>query len=254
MLYINPVGGIGNFFFHIAAIWTLAKDNNDELTLLDVDRKINNLIHDGRINLSHANDYRYIFERFLEVKNFSGNKIGFAFEDLNISYLPNTEYCGYFQSEEYFKHRRPEIIDLFRPADSFLDKINSYEPFFGNISLHVRRNDYVKLYPEIHTPQSMDYYNEALSLLPQDKKVLIFSDDLPWCYENFIGNRFIFIHEMDYISIYLMAKMKYHIIANSSFSWWGAWLGESEKVIAPIRWFGNDINSENIIPKNWIKI
>ena len=245
---------MGNFFFHIASIWTLAKDNNDMLILLDVDKKIDNLIHDGRINLDHANDYKYIFDRFPQIKNYSTNRIGFAFEDLNIPYIPNTEYIGYFQSEEYFKHRRSEILELFKPADSFIDKINNYKYFFDNISLHVRRNDYVKLYPEIHIPQQMNYYNEALSLLPQDKKVLIFSDDLPWCYENFVGDRFMFIKELDYISMYIMSKMKYHIIANSSFSWWGAWLSNSEKVIAPKKWFGHDVNYENIVPKNWLKL
>ncbi len=254
MIYIHPIGGLGNFCFHIASIWALAKDNNDVLILLDVDKKINNLINDGRINLDHANDYKYIFDRLPQINNYSPNKIGFKFEDLNIPYIPNIEYVGYFQSEEYFKHRRTEIIDLFRPADNFLNKINSYEHLFGNISLHVRRNDYVKLYPDIHIPQPIEYYNKALSLLPQDKKVIIFSDDLPWCYENFIGERYVFINEIDYISMYLMAKMKYHIIANSSFSWWGAWLSDSEKVIAPKKWFGTDINSENIIPKDWIKL
>lgn len=242
------------FFFHIASIWTLAKDNNDVLILLDIDKKINNLINDDRIILNHANDYKYIFDRFSQISNYKPNKIGFKFEELNIPYIPNTEYVGYFQSEEYFKHRRSDILYLFRPADSFINKINSYSGLFNNISLHVRRNDYVKLYPEIHIPQQMNYYNDALSLLPQDKKVLIFSDDLPWCYENFIGDRFIFINEIDYISLYIMSKMKYHIIANSSFSWWGAWLSESEKVIAPKKWFGHDVNYENIVPKNWLKI
>ena len=254
MIYVHPIGGMANMMFHIATIWTLAKDNNDILVLLDIDKKINNLIHDGRINLDHANDYKYLFDRFPQITNYSPNKIGFAFEELNIPYIPNREYVGYFQSEEYFKHRRSEILELFKPAESFIGKINAYSNLFNNISLHVRRNDYVKLYPEIHIPQQMEYYNEALSLLPQDKKVLIFSDDLPWCYENFIGDRFIFIKELDYISMYLMSKMKYHIIANSSFSWWGAWLGESEKVIAPKKWFGNDLNYENIVPKNWLKI
>ena len=240
--------------FNMAAIWTLAKDNNDVLGLINIDNKINSLIHDGRINLDHANDYRYLFDRFPNVTNNSRGKYQYSFDDSNLIYTNEFEYIGYFQSEKYFKHRREEIINLFRPADSFLDKINSYSNLFNKISLHVRRNDYVKLYPEIHTPQSIEYYNEALALLPQELKVCVFSDDISWCKENFIGDRFIFIDEIDYISLYLMNKMKYHIIANSSFSWWGAWMSESEKVIAPKKWFGNNTKSSHIIPKDWIII
>lgn len=253
MIYINPVGGMGNFMMHIAAIWTLARDNNDELALIDIDKKIYNLIHDGRANLDHANDYRYLFDRLPNVESINANKLHYPFEYTQLAYIKEYEYIGYFQCEKYFKHRRKEIIELFKPTIEIIDKLNKYSDLFNNISLHVRRNDYVKLYPEIHTPQTMDYYNEALLLLPQELKVLIFSDDLPWCRENFIGDRFIFINEIDYISIYLMAKMKYHIIANSSFSWWGAWLSESEKVIAPKNWFGNNLFKANdIIPNNWI--
>jgi len=86
---------------------------------------------------------------------------------------------------------------------------------------------------------------------------LIFSDDLNWCRENFIGERFVFVDEIDYISLYLMSKMKYHICANSTFSWWGAWLSENDEAIVPKEWFAKDItfyNDKDIYPDKWIKI
>jgi hypothetical protein len=255
MIYIHPVGGLGNMLFHIASIYSLARDNNDELCLLNIDKKINELIHDGRANLDHAPAYRYLFDRFPQKNMEISNIINWCFEYNPIIYNSEFEYIGYFQSEKYFKHRKLEIIELFKPNDSFLNDINKYSSIFGNISLHVRRNDYAKLYPHIHPPQSIIYYNNALSLLPQEYKVIVFSDDIEWCKENFIGDRFVFISEIDYISLYIMSKMKYHIIANSSFSWWGAWLSDAEIVIAPKIWFGsNAYPDQDIIPESWIKI
>ncbi|GAG88297.1 unnamed protein product, partial [marine sediment metagenome] len=72
----------------------------------------------------------------------------------------------------------------------------------------------------------------------------------------FIGDRFVFIDEIDYISLYVMSKMKHHIIANSSFSWWGAWLSEYDNkiVIAPEVWVNTREDTSDVIPNNWIKI
>ena len=87
----------------------------------------------------------------------------------------------------------------------------------------------------------------------------MFSDDLPWCKENFTGERFVFIDEKDYISLILMARCDHSVIANSSFSWWGAWLGETldTVVIAPRHWFGDDKPKDfdaDIKPQRWIQL
>ncbi len=257
MIYIYPIGGIGNMFFHIASIWSLAKDNNDDLTLLNIEEKIANLKSDARIDLRHADFYRFLFNRFPIANGGAVNSFEHTFTYSPIPYMPGYKYIGYFQCEKYFKHRRDDIIELFKPDPSFIESINKYSDLFGNISLHVRRNDYVRLYPQIHPPQPMEYYNKALEMLPSDMKVVIFSDDIPWCRDHFVGDRFSFIEEIDYISIYIMTKMKHHIIANSSFSWWGAWMSqfEDKMVITPQTWFGsNAYDYSDIVPENWIKI
>ena len=258
MIYIYPIGGLGNTMFHIASIYSLALDNNDELGLLDVNKKINHIINDNRAVTPHADKYFYLFNRFKCFENIKCESLKYPFNYTKLNYLCGHQYVGYFQSENYFIHRRAEVIEKFKPDDSFYGLINKYEKYNNSISLHVRRGDYVKLYPQIHIPQTMDYYNNALCNLPTDKYVLIFSDDINWCKNNFIGDRFIFISEVDYISIYLMAKMKYHVIGNSSFSWWGAWLCENEDkmVIAPSKWFGDNKNKylNDLLPNNWIRL
>ncbi len=255
MIYIHPIGGLGNMFFHIASIWSLAKDNGDELCLLNIDTKINNLINDSRCDLIHAAKYEYFFNRFVQKNTNPSYSIQYPFNYVPLIYYDECEYFGYFQSEKYFKHRREEVLKLFRPADEFVGEINKYQHLFGNISLHVRRGDYVN--SRVHPALTMKYYEEALSHLPDNMRVLIFSDDLNWCKENFIGERYIFISEIDYISLYLMSKMKHHIIANSSFSWWGAWMSEHEDktIISPKKWFGENTEYDgDLIPDNWIKI
>jgi hypothetical protein len=257
MIYIYPIGGIGNMFFHIASIWALAKDNGDELCLLNTDKKIVDLINDVRCDIKHAAKYEYIFNRFSVKNDYIDNKLQYPFYYVPLIYKTEYEYLGYFQCEKYFKHRRAEILELFKPANEFNAEINKYSELFGNISLHVRRGDYLNVSSRVHPTLLMKYYKKSLSYLPKNLKVLIFSDDLKWCKENFIGERFVFINEIDYISIYLISKMKHHIIANSSFSWWGAWMSEYQKkiIIAPKIWFGK--NSEydgDLIPNNWIRI
>ena len=101
-----------------------------------------------------------------------------------------------------------------------------------------RRTDYIS--NPNHPIQSLDYYEKALKKLP-DVPVIIFSDDPKWCHEQEMfedNERFVVSDNDTDFDLCLMTKCKYHIIANSSFSWWGAWLGKSEKVIAPKNWFG----------------
>lgn len=256
MIYIHPIGGLGNMLFHIAAIWTLAKDNNDELCLLDIDSKVNTLKNDAIWNAPHAEDYRFLFNRFPIKNNIPTMKVNYPYIYVPLQYRREFEYIGYFQSEKNFLHRRNDILKLFNPPIEFNDRINKYKSLFGNISLHVRRGNYAN-YPTIHPMMTMEYYNKAISALPKDLKILVFSDDLEWCKQNFIGERIVFIEEIDYISLYLISKMKYHIIGNSSFSWWGAWLSpyDNKVVISPKQWLAPGIeDTRDLIPNNWIKL
>jgi hypothetical protein len=122
------------------------------------------------------------------------------------------------------------------------------------ISLHIRRGDYV-VNPN-HPTQNIEYYRQALNQMP-DLPVIVFSDDPEWCNEQefFSSDRFAVSEgNTTDADLCLMSLCKYHIIANSSFSWWGAWLAKSEKVIAPKNWFGGDcVNKsvEDMVFGNW---
>ena len=161
----------------------------------------------------------------------------------------NVDLYGYFQSEKYFKHIENEIREDFTFNE---DLIKSCKNLIINevgstqiISLHIRRSDYVELHT-FHPTLSMKYYAEALEQFPE-LPVFIFSDDPNWCMEQelFDGDRFLVSTNTSDFDLCLMSMCHYHIIANSSFSWWGAWLSKSNKVISPKVWFGPSLPNHN---------
>lgn len=164
---------------------------------------------------------------------------GFHFQ--NITVVNKTLYTGYWQSERYFKEYKKDILELMN--------IPMIDP--ESVSLHVRRGDYLKL-ANYHPTQSVDYYLKAAEKF-KDNKIKVFSDDIEWCQLNFpadweysVGNDAI----TDFKS---MASCQYHIISNSSYSWWAAWLN-GQKVIAPKNWLGKALShykTTDLLPKTW---
>jgi len=135
------------------------------------------------------------------------------------------------------------------------------------VSLHIRRGDYVsnRSTLEIHGVLGIDYYVRALNLMEEKVKepqIFVFSDDIPWARDNLKTNlplQFIDHNgvEKNYEDLRLMSNCKNHIIANSSFSWWGAWLSSnSEKiVITPMNWFNqSNMDTRDLIPVSWYRI
>ena len=127
------------------------------------------------------------------------------------------------------------------------------------ISLHISRKDYVT--NPNHTALDATYYEKALKEFDENETVLVFSDDPDWCNEQelFADDRFMIAEgNSGWTDMCLMTMCKGHIIANSSFSWWGAWLAKSEKVVAPSGWFvGSNLehlDTKDLIPEGWIVI
>lgn len=171
---------------------------------------------------------------------------------------------GYWLNAGYFS----PIADTVRQAFVFQDiddanlGIASEMHCVNSVSIHVRRGDYLKHSGHFCTC-GMDYYHEAVDYIKarvSDPVFFVFSDDVEWCRMNFpsLGVDFRIITcnkgKDSYKDMYLMTQCSHNIIANSTFSWWGAWLNENPDkiVIAPDRWFA-DIDN-NISPDGWIRL
>jgi len=178
----------------------------------------------------------------------------------------NIELVGYFQSPDFFKKHEEIVIKALSPKGAFgmlIEKISSKYAFNERTSLHVRRGDYLgKL--NVHPVCEKSYYQQAMERVGvRPSKLAIFTDDPDWCVqqEEFDGSLFIndlFDSDVDlkkinglefgcinnqewrsWFELYLMTRFKNNIIANSSFSWWGAYLNKNvERVVAPKKWFG----------------
>jgi hypothetical protein len=181
----------------------------------------------------------------------------FHFDQLLFDQCPNDiSLFGYFQSEKYFKHIEDSIREDFVFREHILEPCKEIAEGFDNpVSIHVRRTDYLTNSAN-HYNLSLEYYEEALKHF-DGRQVIVFSDDPEWCQEQelFSDDRFLVSESGDNkIDLCLMTFCTSHIIANSSFSWWGAWLAKSEKVIAPSKWFGPnnaDKETKDLIPETW---
>lgn len=181
----------------------------------------------------------------------------FHFDQLLFDQCPNdVSLFGFFQSEKYFKHIEESIKEDFTFREHILEPCKEIAEGFENpVSLHVRRTDYLTNNANHHN-LDLSYYEEALKHF-DDRQVIVFSDDPEWCKEQslFSDDRFLVSESEDNkIDLCLMTFCTSHIIANSSFSWWGAWLANSQKVIAPSKWFGPnnaDKKTKDLIPETW---
>lgn len=196
-------------------------------------------------------------------------ELSFGF-DSRLATLPDN-ICleGFWQSEQYFRHIADIIRHEFTPLAS-LEGINVHlaERIAAceSVSLHIRRGDYVSnpAAQSYHGTCSLEYYATALDLIGQRVKkphVFVFSDDPAWAAANlkttmpttFVDNNDAASGQDD---LELMRRCRHNIIANSSFSWWGAWLNENrdKSVIAPLRWFRETVDTRDLIPESWLRL
>lgn len=251
-------GGLGNQLFQIAATTSAAMKNNDTPTF-SLGAHI--LENQG----SPASTYQ---DNILRNVSLVPGKIPYsslyrepAFEYEEIKYTKDRCLFGYFQSEKYFSENEKTIRELFSMDKSTSEYLaEKYGHIFDSskklVSLHVRRGDYLRL-SEFHHVCTLDYYKKAMEKF-SDVMYVVFSDDLMWCKLNLpLGEGYVFAEgNKDFQDLYLMSLCDHHIIANSSFSWWGAWLNENKekKVVAPRKWFGPKnahLNTKDIYCEGW---
>lgn len=177
----------------------------------------------------------------------------------NTFLCPNTNYYldGYFQNEKYFLQFVDTIKSQLQPKESIVSEVHNLARQIqdcDSLSLHVRRTDY--LLHGYHQPKDINYYNTAINQIKKYDKIFIFSDDIGWCKSNIKFTNCVFIENLKNIQdLYLMSLCKNNIIANSSFSWWAAWLNNNpdKTVVCPNSWF-RGVDASSFVPSNWIKI
>jgi len=188
-----------------------------------------------------------------------------------IAALGNNHYfAGIWQSEKYFKNVAQKLREEFTLKKELIDTSIDAAKMLKDkniVCVNVRRTDYVtdeNIKSKIGFAGKKYYENAVsymLSKIPK-AKFLVFSDDIEWCKENlkFIPNVFFISHKSAEKAFakdfYLMSLCSHYIVANSTFSWWGAWLNQNKNkiVIAPEKWFASGADESDLIPENWIRI
>jgi len=191
-------------------------------------------------------------------------EVQYVYMEPDFAYRPipvngNTSISGNFQSERYFAHCQEELRHYLTPNSKLAGMVRELKdryladiPAEKACSVSVRRGDYIghSCFAELVATQ---YYHNALSQIGKDQVKVVFSDDINWCREffarrEFESHRFVFVepsHEL--ADLFLIAACTNHILANSSYSWWGAWLDPNPEkmVFVPDAWFAGQYINRN---------
>ena len=277
---IKLSGGLGNQMFQFAAGYAVARKNNVELSL-DL-KRFNHRFDHGGFQL------QYVFDIYSKV-NFLNNPVNFKFLNLkeilnkinirshkfkephfhytnDILNIPKHSFIdGYWQSELYFMSYAKEIKEIY----TFSNKLNKKNTLIANdinqnnsISIHIRRGDYLLKNNYNHNVDLNEYYLKAIKESSKcfiNPKYFIFTDDPLWVKKNFIIEYPYIVVDVNhglnsFFDMHLMSLCKVNILANSSFSWWSAWLNNNlnKVVYAPKKWFKDkSICTNDLIPSSW---
>lgn len=272
---IGNFGRLGNQLFQFASTYGIAKAIGAEVyfPLENISRFVKEHFKDGVIReVSFYVPKYFEFDDSL-LKPISEIPIEYEYQERYFHFcedafrIPrdyNIDIRGYYQSEKYFKHCEEDIRKLLKFKEREIDHdfpVN-VEKNGAVTSIHVRLGDYVGL-QEFHPVLDSEYYSEAISTLYKDTDLfLVFSDNIDACKQMFPDDEKIWFAEFgsDIDQLEVMSKCKNNIIANSSYSWWAAWLNgnKDKKVIAPKNWFGPMYkythDTKDLYCENWIVI
>lgn len=286
MQIIWCLGGLGNQMFQYAFYRHLQLENKD--VALDLSEFKNYSLHNGfeltkifSININEP-DYSLVDEikktatsTSIWSKIYRKLKLPTKYTVQN-DFNYNPKYCnfantqtkyleGYWQSEKYFS----DYADVIRNDFTFPD-IDNYNELYvtkiqqtNAVSVHIRMGDYVN-HPLHGGICTLEYYTQAIEIIKlkiANPMFFVFSNDIEWCKQNLEMSNAVYVtgnvDENSYRDMQLMSMCKHNVIANSSFSWWGAWLNNNPNkvVIAPSKWFNDEsINTCDLLPESWIKI
>lgn len=289
MIIVKLMGGLGNQMFQYAFAKQLAHTNHTNLTIdtsyfdtqtlrtyeLNVFQIKENIISGNELNKYLQSTAQTFTQRIQNKFNAIRYKVQrvpekqFHFDPSLLKLKGDLYLEGYWQSEKYFKGVETVIRDSFQLKPEFVKNLQYLAEQIrskNSISVHIRRGDYVlnAATNKEHGTVSLDYYERAIEYMAaqiDNPFLYIFSDDMDWVRANlkimqphaWMDNE----NKKGHEDLFLMSQCKHQIIANSSFSWWAAWLNAAKNklVIAPQRWFNeSEKNTTDIIPENWIKL
>ncbi len=290
MIVTRLNGGLGNQMFQYAAGRRLALHNNTNLVIdiswfdgpglhatakrvyeLDIFKVVGTISHDPVFHKPRTGILSALGLRQKDLRVYMQPDSGYVYSPEILDAEDYSRLEGYWQSEDYFQDVAEQIRKDFtfrklpnQPNKEMLNKIG----ISNAVSLHVRRGDYAqdKNTNSFHGLAPLDYYGECMYRIEKDidePHFFIFSDEPEWCKKNLKNHKnmtYVDINDADHGAedMRLMAACKHHIIANSSFSWWGAWLNpkRDKKVYAPKQWFAGTsvVDTRELIPKDWIRL
>jgi hypothetical protein len=292
MIIANIIGGLGNQMFQYAFGYAIAKKNQDILKLDISEFESYNLrkyeldkyqITGKFASIEEIKKLKYVYKTSALGKllqHLSRKPVLLAetyykepyshFDKKLFDVQGDLYFEGYWQSEKYFLEYRNELLELFTLKEDAHNQCRKYKQKIistESIGLHVRRGDYITNAHtnSVHGTCDTEYYRKAvffMKSMTSNPHFFIFSDDIAWAKANlnFIDQISFVEFEYgitDHEEMYLMSQCNHNIIANSSFSWWGAWLNRhpDKIVISPKRWFADESrNTSDLIPASWVRL
>jgi hypothetical protein len=290
MIIAKLLGGLGNQMFQYAFARRIAIANNAELKLdingfvtvkVNTPRQYELSVFNIKEKFATAEEIKY-FEKFAkqtgslsffhnlfvaDQKHYVKQK-GFGFNKEYLKVGGKAYLDGLWASEKYFTDIENQLRKDFTPKtvdDYYLSTLAEIKAV-NSVSLHFRRGDYVNDpgTNRHHGVTGFDYYQQAMKIIEEkikDPVYFVFSDDIEWVKNNLKTNQQVhFIKQPDqsrsYQDLLLMSQCSHNIIANSTFSWWGAWLNQNKDkiVCSPAKWFNFDRDISDLLPESWIKI
>jgi hypothetical protein len=269
LIITKLIGGIGNQMFQYAVARHLAYLQNDQLKL-DLTGFREYTLRSYHLNPLNIIEQVATDDEITYLRNLHYvNERHFHFNPAILNLGTNVYLEGYWQSEKYFKNIEAVIRNEFKakcPPEGENARLANQIVNCDAVAMHVRRGDYAAnpVTNQVHGLCQLDYYYRAVSIIANRVSqpcFYVFSDDWGWVRQN-VSLQFpmtIITHNANWPheDLRLMSLCKYHIIANSTFSWWGAWLADylGKVVIAPQKWFNAPGKyTGDLFPENWILI
>jgi len=192
-----------------------------------------------------------------EITIFRPSSFGY---DASIWEAPGSVYLqGHFQSPDYFRAYGDDVRNIFMQRAQMAPSLAPSPSQGPQVALHVRRGDYLhKMNAATHGVLDQQYYETALQVMQEEVgsfKLHVFSDDPAWAQRIFHDRAQVWPTGRPEADLLTMAQADAHIIANSSYSWWAAWLANSSLVVAPRKWFADEsIITRDLLPQQWIRV